>query len=439
LIESRSPRCDPMEDSLAAANAGWTKALTGRCLFDLLPDGQDFTGGENTELKIEVRRDGQVELLVQGPWFRVTFVETPLLQFLAAFMTDYMLTKGDNDFEDWNREALMMFAVTSHRAFEDVITSGKANIMFMSGRRAPSVDFHLLQHMYLSYLWPNFHSSSLLVSRVFHKVGIPLQIAGTWAHEGPMAFMAMYGARLDSNLPVSSLLWTVLFWGCTSNHTVLPDAVGSATYKCMLRDVGLLNDVSIARQDSGRMERFAALFDGICPVMASEIESFSDFESALACGYKDFGAGGFFGEKRKSLGVEFSLAAKLTKATVLNPDGTTSVGYAGKLGDFPDGSWTSFDSANACAAKQKFIVSNEVDSDHMFAKLVEFAVKGDTAHDAEVSGKPPHQLMSKSDASALVAELEHILAAPSMAQYKKMANRLSGLMTKIATAAEQLS
>jgi len=385
---------------------------------------------------------GQVVLLAQGPWFRVTFVETPLLQFLTSFMTDYMIAHGDDSGEAWSREALMMFAATAHRVADDLLNCGKGDLMFMSGRRAPNAEFHLLQHMYLKQVWPNLNTSSLLAGRVFRKVGQPVQIAGTWAHEGPMAFMAMFGSRLDTNLPVSTILWTVLFWGCTGNHTILPDAVGSATYKCMLRDLGLLGDVSIARQDSGQLSRFASIFEGHCPVMASEIETFADIEAALGKGYVAFGAGGFFGEKRKTLGVEFSLAAKLTKATRLAPDGSVVVGYAGKLGDYANGSWAAYDPSDEVAlkkAKQKFIVSPEVDQDAMFQKLVGFAAKGDAIHDAEKTGSPPKAVMQKSDATALVAELERLLASPSMSIYPSIRDRLNVYSTKMAAAAEQLA
>lgn len=85
-------------------------------------------------------------------------------------------------------------------------------MMFMSGRRAPNLEFHLLQHMYLSHIWPDLNTSSLFAARIFQQVGRPLKVAGTWAHEGPMAFMAMYGSRLDSHVPVSTILWTVFFW-----------------------------------------------------------------------------------------------------------------------------------------------------------------------------------------------------------------------------------
>jgi len=439
LIASHAPRSKGMEAALAPANAAWIKALAGRPLFDLLPEGSDFSGGDRVEVRV-VFEAGQVVLLAQGPWFRVTFVETPLLQFLANFMTDYMIVNGDDGGEAWSREALMMFACTAHRVADDVLNNGKGDLMFMSGRRAPNAEFHLLQHMYLKQIWPNLNTSSLLAGRVFRKAGQPVQIAGTWAHEGPMAFMAMFGSILDLNVPASTILWTVLFWGCTGNHTILPDMAGSATYKCMLRDLGLLGDVSIARQDSGQLARFASIFAGHCPVMASEIETFADIESALAKGYVAFGAGGFFGEKRKTLGAEFSLAAKLTRATRKNADGTIVTGYSGKLGDFSNGSWAAYDpSADEKKAKQKFIASPDIDRDAMFAKLVGFAALGDAIHDAEKAGEPPKPVMRKADALALVAELERLTGAPSFALYPSIRDRLNVYSAKMAAATEKLA
>ena len=89
--------------------------------------------------------------------------------------------------------------------------------------------------------------------------------------------------------------------------------------------------------------------------MASEIEDFGDIVKALALGYKFFGAGGFFGEKRRAC-KEFSLVAKITKAlkpwTSTAEFGTLRPGWAGKLGDYPGGSWAAFDAGDA-AAMQK--------------------------------------------------------------------------------------
>ena len=48
-----------------------------------------------------------------------------------------------------------------------------------------------------------------------------------------MAFMGLY-ADLDGSLPLSSVLWTVLFWAATSNKSILPDGCGSAAYKAAI-------------------------------------------------------------------------------------------------------------------------------------------------------------------------------------------------------------
>ena len=284
--------------------------------------------------------------------------------------------------------------------------------------------------MYLEHLWPELDTSSLLSGRVFGNASSSKRLVGTWAHEGPMAFMAMYGQQLDRRLPVSSVLWTVLFWGITGNHTILPDAAGSATYKYMLRDLGLLEDVAIARQDSGTLDRFASIFKG-WPIMASEIETFADIQSALDLGYTAFGAGGFFGEKRKSLGTEFSIAAKLTKASREGEDGKQQVGYAGKLGDFSGGSWAEYNVKDEAKAKAKFIVSPEVNSSAIFKQLLGFAVKGAQAHDLELIGQQPPPIMEAADISSLLAELGRISAAPCFSLYPEIRSRLQSLTEKM--------
>ena len=144
LIASASPNAHGLEDALAPVNVAWIRALTGRPLFDLLPDGGEFDGGDRVQLKVE-QHGSQVVLLAQGPWFRVTFVETVVLQFMARFMTEFMWTHGDDGAEAWAREAMMMFAATANRVNDAVLRPRKGGVMFMSGRRAPYVDFHLLQ------------------------------------------------------------------------------------------------------------------------------------------------------------------------------------------------------------------------------------------------------------------------------------------------------
>ena len=96
-----------------------------------------------------------------------------------------------------------------------------------------------------------------------------------------MGFMCCH-PDLDERLPLSSLMWHLLFWAMTSNHTILPDGHGSATFQAMLTGLGLSDKVAVARQDSGTLPRFAAIFSQTRK-MASEIEKFADVQvSSLA-------------------------------------------------------------------------------------------------------------------------------------------------------------
>jgi len=248
-----------------------------------------------------------------------------------------------------------------------------------------------------------------------------------------MAMMATH-PDLDRSVPLSSILWTVFFWSCTTNCTILPDAFGSATFKCMLADVGLLGDVSMARQDSGRLERFAAIFPEV-PKMASEIENFGDIEDALTHGYVAFGAGGFFGEKRRTA-PELSIAGKITIAKSSSEDGSLAVGYAGKLGDFFRGSWATFDpSIDEAKAKAKFIVSAESDRDEMFARMVAWAAKGDKLLDDKADG----HIVPAADAMALAATIRKMAEAPCMTgKLGDIRTRLLNYAQRIACAADHL-
>ena len=91
LLRSRGESAAAIEASLAPANDEWIASLHGRSLFTLLEAEADFSGGEAVEAKT-VLQDGMVVVLVQGPWFRCTFCETPLLQCMAHFMTEQVRT-----------------------------------------------------------------------------------------------------------------------------------------------------------------------------------------------------------------------------------------------------------------------------------------------------------------------------------------------------------
>lgn len=186
LIAARGPPAASIETSLEPVNEAWISLLSGKQLFELLDEGADFSPGDAVQVKLELQ-GGQVVVLAQGPWFRVTFAETSILQCMAQFMTEAMQQTGDQDATGWCRNALMNFAVAAHAVQERVHAPGHGSVSFFAGRRAPHADFHLLQHLYLQQLWPAFTTSSLFAGRVLPGC----QLVGTSAHEGPMAMMAL--------------------------------------------------------------------------------------------------------------------------------------------------------------------------------------------------------------------------------------------------------
>lgn len=416
---------------VAAELAPRGSKLTCACTFLPQEEGSDFSGGPSVEAKTVVQ-DGIVVVLVQGPWYRCTFAETPVLQCMAQFMTEQMTATGDDDASCWCREACMNFATSAHRV-HDTTPEGWASLF--AGRRTPHPDFHLLQHMYFAEVLGGISSSSLFAGRVFGGIGRSPPLVGTLAHEGPMAFFALH-PELDERLPLSSMLWQLLFWAMTCNHTILPDAFGSASFKAMLIDLGLLSEVTMARQDSGRLERFVSLFPQT-PKLASEIEKYADVANACQLGYVAAGAGGFFGEKRRTC-VEFSLACKLVKTTSMCDDGRRDVGYAGKLGD-AGGSWADFDSRSE-GMPAKFIVHTEAPRQRLWEKMLCLGRRGDALHDRLASGGAPTPLLCRQDALALVTILRELAATPCLGngRYAAMTARLIAFANIVEGAAANL-
>ena len=224
----------------------------------------------------------------------------------------------------------------------------------------------------------------------------------------------------------------------------------------MLVDLGLLPHVTMARQDSGTLERFAALFPQTNK-MASEIEKYAEIASACRLGYVVGGAGGFFGEKRRTCS-EFSIAGKLVK-TLRAPTAAEMecaeragaagagvprvvVGYAGKLGD-ADGSWVGYDTG-ARGLPVKFIASVEAPRQRLWEQLLAYGQKGDARHDEQIANgceAPPAPLLRRTDACALAAALHGLLASSVLSdpRYAAVAGRLAGFAREVEAAAARLS
>lgn len=198
----------------------------------------------------------------------------------------------------------------------------------------------------------------------------------------------------------------------------------------------------------------------------------------LELGYVAFGIGGALGERRRTY-TEFSLAAKVTRATYTAPDGQQCIGYAGKLGDFGllSGSWADYVPAqHEALAKPKAIVSEETDGQAMydsansipsvysqlaadiypalasrhlplrtpfacalrFNKFVAYASAGDAKHDREAKGEYPPPLLTREDALALVATLHRIGGSDGFSSYPEIRTKLLGFASKVEAAAGAL-
>ena len=94
----------------------------------------------------------------------------------------------------------MNFATTIHNVDR---TCPAGAFSLFSGRRTPHPPFHLLQHMYINEQLGGMATSSLFAGRALGGAGMPQQLIGTLAHEGPMGFMCLH-PELDGNLPVRS-------------------------------------------------------------------------------------------------------------------------------------------------------------------------------------------------------------------------------------------
>ena len=205
-----------------------------------------------------------------------------------------------------------------------------------------------------------------------------------------------------------------------------------------------------------------ACHDGLC--------MWQDVDEALQLGYVACGAGGFFGEKRRTCLTEFSLAAKVVKAVRDDGKGGLIVGHTGKLGDATNasGSWADYD-VSVVGMPSKFIVSAEAQREALWQRMLRFGQLGDKLHDRVQGGGEQLTLLCKvcivqinhhpcvnaictcstsiyvffvavcaqADATRLVGALRRLCESKCLSdpRYSGIAQRLSFLVSRIETAA----
>ncbi len=327
-----------------------------------------------------------------GPWNRVTWLETTMMQCIYETKLRYDLEKNYKSYTEWLDGALLRCAKSI--AYTRIIQRQfpKFKPALFTGRRTGGLLFLVLQNMmfadhfkqhgdmlngaiHSTYVENGFDktyglgTSSCDSWYILRQLGLPcLNPIGTHAHELSMVTSVLF-PQLDYNnhgLPITQILGHYLYYKLIGEKTgmpmpMLPDTIGTRAFMLAANCVKVNNNIDFidlvktARQDSGSLTYFKQIvesfgFNG--PIMASEIDTTSTLLMAANLQYSSFGAGGFFGDSEKVWSDKSvssnSMAAKAIRVQYTNIDNNHSnyhnvpyikrfpsyiIGYPVKIGD----------------------------------------------------------------------------------------------------------
>ncbi|CAK0881978.1 unnamed protein product, partial [Prorocentrum cordatum] len=329
----------------------------------------------------------RVYIEATGPWHRVTWLETSMMQVVyecllrARMRQRYRISRSSSGswddsawFADWLAEAMCRCARSTKVCQE----SGLRGALF-TGRRTGGLALMVLQGMYVQQAFRSPDGASMLLgssSVTSHYFSLaagvdPARVpacAGTHAHELQMTLAAILGDLDDQcGLPLSHVVAHVLYFFVSRPQgdvrerarkalmPMLPDTIGSRAFlrtaaKLSVpfgvhRGEPVLSIFGAARQDSGSLQGFRDImgefgYEG--DLMASEIETASDVVEASRVGYGLFGAGGFLGDSEKAWDgarTNISMAVKVLRvyvggsavASAFPPVKTGEVGDDGRM------------------------------------------------------------------------------------------------------------
>lgn len=350
---------------------------------------------ENPEAYYKQGEKGVHFIEATGPWHRITWLETSMMQTVYEAKLRYDLQKAQKTYRQWLYGALLRCAksIAYTRLVQSVYPTLKPALF--TGRRTGGLMFLVLQNMFFAdhfkQAGPLFNggvpglsatdpdatlslgSSSCDSWYILRSLGLPcLNPAGTHAHELSMVASVLF-PQLDQNdqhLPLTQIvghyLYSKLTWektGKAGPMPMLPDTLGTRAFMKAANYVKLedgnpfISLISSARQDSGKLKDFKANmaeygYKG--GMMASEIDDTSTLLEAAEQGYASFGAGGFFGDSEKVWGNKDassnSMAVKAVRVMYNNAGGKSVntipymrnlengfvIGYPVKIGDPAD-------------------------------------------------------------------------------------------------------
>jgi len=314
------------------------------------------------------KHNGDAVIEVCGPWHRVTWLETTVMQCVYETGLRYKLKNQKKSYAKWLSEALIRCRKTiSQIGTITRFSDNKIKGALFTGRRTGGYAFLLLQNLLVSQEYGDCIGTSSVdawYDLTKMKANFKLNPVGTHAHELSMVTSALF-PELDENslnLPLTQLLGHYLYYKQSNNSQpipMLPDTLGTAAFMkagniIQVNGKRFLEIILNARQDSGKLEDFVkvmAKYDFWNPVMASEIDEPATLEKAWNMTYKDalgencpekeesnfpyktFGAGGFFGDSEKAYNKTKDSISMAVKAIRVYKDYKASRVFPVKLGD----------------------------------------------------------------------------------------------------------
>ena len=303
-----------------------------------------------------------------GPWHRVTWLETTMMQTVYEVLLRDNLSEKKKDYVTWLFEALQRCSrsVESIKNIEKNRGDFPMKGALFTGRRTGGYAFILLQNLFVKDNYPNCIGTSsvdswyTLSNITGRDIKDLLQPVGTHAHELSMVISTLFDSDDTSGYPLTQLIGHYLYYlksspqGFIENKNMmpmLPDTLGTEAFvrtasliKVPLnhKDNSLKNNrktgqlirfldiIGSARQDSGELKDFVKLMDKYCfdgSIMASEIDDINTLEKASQLRRKNgghyafqiFGAGGFFGDSEAAwnrLIKNISMAVKAVRVFV---------------------------------------------------------------------------------------------------------------------------
>ncbi len=312
----------------------------------------------------------------RGPWPRVTWLETSMMQAVYEAYLRYNLKKLAKEkriteakaYERWLYGALLRCAksVAYTRLVQTKV--GTMTPALFTGRRTGGYLFLLLQNLFFAHHFNQFapppadqqqkqawrdsmftsdgktpclgtSSIDCFYELLKLKLGC-LRPVGTHAHELSMVISVLF-PYFDKNkydLPLTQIIGHELYRVKSAMprpgpagimFPMLPDTLGTAAFMKAANWVKFANDtpfissINSARQDSGKLENFKELMEkwnyktdgGILkPMMASEIDNTRTLLDATERGYTTYGAGGLFGDSAKVWNPSLSSPSMAVKA-----------------------------------------------------------------------------------------------------------------------------